>query len=220
MNLRRSTWCERLGRGADERPRRLGQSGDGGSWCAVHGRGALVTRGRVEPTSAAEQLYDDLRNSSVCGRELAARPDSAKRSFTAPRGAEATASGSDATVPAIFRGRQRRARAVQHVYPRRPRCRQIDGTVRPPKVWMAKSSYGGGKLTPPSIPGLGLRGGARSAPPRWCRFGTTGGLSRGCRIDTPVADASTRHRGAAVPGRPTVVEIPHRRRTLMDFWCG
>ena len=79
-------------------------------------------------------------------------------------------------------------RAVQHVYPRRPRCRQIDGTVRPPKFRPADSSYGGGKLTPPVIPRLELRGGARSAPPRWCRFGTTGGLSRGCRLDTPVAE--------------------------------
>lgn len=76
-------------------------------------------------------------------------------------------------------------RAVQHVYPRRPRCRQIDGTVRPPKVQMAESWHGGGKLTPPALPALGLRGGARFAPPRWCRFDTTGGLSRGCRIDTP-----------------------------------
>lgn len=106
--------------------------------------------------------------------------------------------------------------AVQRVSLRRPRCRQIDGTVRPPKVWTAESSYGSGKLTPPAIPGLGLRGGGRFAPPRWCRFDTTGGLSRGCRFDTPVAEPRP---GTAIPGRPTVVEIPHRRRTLMDLWC-
>lgn len=112
-----------------------------------------------------------------------------------------------------------RERAVQHVYPRRPRCRQIDGTVRPPKVWMAESSYGGGKLTPPAIPGLGLRGGASFAPPRWCRFGTTGGLSPGVPNRHPRRRASTQHRCPAVSGRPTVVEIPHRRRTLIDLWC-
>lgn len=64
-------------------------------------------------------------------------------------------------------------RAVQHVYPRRPRCRQIDGTVRPPKFRPADSSYGGGKLTPPVIPGLGFvvvqdlrhHGGVDSAQP-------------------------------------------------------
>lgn len=102
-------------------------------------------------------------------------------------------------------------RAVQHVYPRRPRCRQIDGTVRPPEVQMAESSRGGGKLTPPAIPGfvvgqdLRHHGGVDSAQPAF--------FSRGCRIDTPVAEPRPG------PGRPTVVGIPHRRRTLMDLGC-
>lgn len=119
--------------------------------------------------------------------------------------------------PGNFPGPSARGvRAVQHVYPRRPRCRQIDGTVRPPKVWTAESSYGGGKLTPPAVPGLGLRGGARFAPPRWCRFGTTGVLFTGGAESTPPSPSL----GPAQPSPADLRWLRFHTAAARSWTCG
>ena len=84
---------------------------------------------------------------------------------------------------------------------------------------MAESSHGGGKLTPPAIPGLGFvvvqdlrhHGGVDSAHPEVFHWGG--------RIDTPVAEPRPGTTVQPSPARPAVVGIPHRRRTLMDLWC-
>lgn len=145
--------------------------------------------GVVKPISAAERSTTTSETHPFADanwqHDRTARGDRAQRHEVRRRPLQGPMRRSRQFSGTVSEGRER---AVQRAYPSRPRCRQIDGTVRPPKVWMAESSYGGGKLTPPAIPGLGLRDGGRFAPPRWCRFGTTGGLSRGCRIDTPIAE--------------------------------